>query len=197
MSRLFRYIFRELFSPFLLGLSIYTFVLLMNVIFNVTEFAIKRNIPFTAVFKIIALSMPQLLTLTIPMSVLLGVLIGVGRMSADSEVIALKACGIGPRRLLIPVLCLGLVGWAVCSSLSLWIEPHASYLRHRLQSRIVLRVDVRKELKSRVLFEEIPGLLLYADKVFAGGSSLNRVILSQTDSQERDLLTTAPRAPVD
>jgi LPS export ABC transporter permease LptG/LPS export ABC transporter permease LptF len=169
----------------------------MNVIFNVTEFAIKRNIPISAVLKLIALAMPQLLTLTIPMSVLLGVLIGVGRLSADSEVIALKACGIGPKRMLIPVLCLGVFGWAVCSALFLWVEPEFSYLRHRLQSRVALRVDVRKELKSRALFEEIPGLLLYADRVYAGGSSLNRVILSQTDAQERDLLTTAPRARLD
>jgi len=197
LSRLYRYIFRELFSPFLLGLSIYTFVLLMNAIFNVTEFAIKRNIAASSIIKIIALSLPQLLTLTIPMAVLLGVLIGVGRLSADSEIIALRACGIGMKRILYPVLCLGILGWMVCSALALWVEPESSLLRHRLTSRIALRSDVRKELKSRVLFEEIPGLLLYADKVFAGGSSLTRVILSQTDGQERDLLTTAPRARLD
>lgn len=193
MSRLYRYILRELFSPFLLGLSIYTFVLLMNAIFNVTEFAIKRNIPTTAVLKIIALSLPQLLTLTIPMSVLLGVLIGVGRLSADSEMIALKACGISYWRVLGPVLSLGILGWVVCSALMIWVEPQSNYLRHRLTSRIVLRADLRKELKPRVVFEEIPGLLLYADKVYAGGSSLERIILSQSDPQDRDLMTTARR----
>jgi lipopolysaccharide export system permease protein len=193
LSRLYRYLFRELFSPFLLGLCIYTFVLLMNAIFSVTEFAIKRNIPTPAVLKIIALSMPQLLALTIPMSVLLGVLIGIGRLSADSEMIALKACGIGYRRVLGPVLTLGFLGWALCSALVIWIEPQSNYLRHRLTSRLVLSSDLRKELKSRVVFEEIPGLLLYADKVYAGGSSLEKVILAQSDPQERDLLTTARR----
>jgi len=193
LSRLYRYILRELFSPFLLGLSIYTFVLLMNAIFNVTEFAIKRNIPTTSVLKIIALSLPQLLALTVPMSVLLGVLIGIGRLSADSEMIALKACGIGYWRVLVPVLSLGLFGWVVCSALVIWVEPQSNYLRHRLTSRIVLSSDLRKELKPRVVFEEIPGLLLYSDKVYAGGSSLEKVILFQSDSDARDLLTTARR----
>ncbi len=191
MSRLYRYILRELLSPFCLGLSIYTFVLLMNAIFSVTEFAMKRNIPTIAVLKIIALSLPQLLALTIPMSVLLGVLIGIGRLSADSEMIALKACGIGYRRVLGPVLSLGILGWVLCSALVIWVEPQSNYLRHRLTSRIVLSSDLRKELKPRVVFEEIPGLLLYADKVYAGGSSLEKVILFQSDPDERDLLTTA------
>ena len=197
MSRLYRYIFRELFTPFLLGLAIYTFVLLMNAIFNVTEFAIKRNIPTPAVLKILALSLPQLLALTIPMSVLLGVLIGIGRLSADSEIVALRACGIGYWRIAIPVLSLGVLGWLACSGLVLWIEPQTDFLRHRLTSRIALRTDLRKELKSRVVFEEIPGLLLYAEKVYAGGSSLEHVILSQSDPQQRDLLTTARRGRLD
>ena len=197
MFRLYRYIFRDLASPALLGLAIYTFVLLMNAIFDVAEFAIKKNLPITAVLKILALSLPQLLTLTIPMSVLLGVLIGVGRLSADSEIIAMRASGIGYWRVLFPVTALGLVGWALCSSLILWVEPEADYLRHRLGSRLMLRSDLRKELKPRVLFEDIPGMLLYADLVYSGGSSLERVILSQSDPQGRDLLTTARRGRLD
>jgi LPS export ABC transporter permease LptG/LPS export ABC transporter permease LptF len=194
---LYRYIFRDLASPALLGLTIYTFVLLMNAIFDVAEFAIKKNLPITAVLKILALSLPQFLTLTVPMAVLLGVLIGVGRLSADSEVIAMRACGIGYWKVLFPVMALGLLGWALCSSLVLWIEPEANYLRHRLASRLVLRSDLRKELKSRVLFEDIPGMLLYADRVYSGGSSLEHVILSQSDPQGRDLLTTARRGRLD
>src|SRR5262249_4619081 len=149
------------------------------------------------VLKILALSLPQFLTLTVPMSVLLGVLIGVGRLSADSEIIAMRSCGIGYWKVLIPVMALGLLGWALCSSLLLWIEPGSDFLKHRLASRLALRSDLRKELKSRTLFEEIPGMLLYADKVYGGGSSLERVILSQTDPQGRDLLTTARRGRLD
>src|SRR5512139_1018161 len=110
VSRISRYTFKEVFFPTLLGLMIYTFDLLMNAIFNVAEFAIKKNLPLGAVGKLLALSLPQFLTLTIPMSVLLGTLIGVGRLSADSEIIALRACGISYRRILMPILALGVLG---------------------------------------------------------------------------------------
>ena len=197
MLRLYRYAFREILSPSLLGLTIYTFVLLMNAIFNVMEFVIKKDLPTSAVLKLLALSLPQFLALTIPMSVLLGVLIGVGRLSADSEIIALKASGLSYWRVLAPVVTLGILGWMTCSALALWVEPKADYIRHRIASRLVLKSDLRKELKPRVVFEEIPGLLLYADKVYGGGSSLDRVILSQSDPQGRDLVTTAKRGRLD
>ena len=197
MLRLYRYAFREILSPSLLGLTIYTFVLLMNAIFNVMEFVIKKDLPTSAVLKLLALSLPQFLALTIPMSVLLGVLIGVGRLSADSEIIALKASGLSYWRVLAPVVTLGILGWMTCSALALWVEPKADYIRHRIGSRLVLKSDLRKELKPRVVFEEIPGLLLYADKVYGGGSSLDRVILSQSDPQGRDLVTTAKRGRLD
>jgi LPS export ABC transporter permease LptG/LPS export ABC transporter permease LptF len=197
LFRTFRYVFREVFTPTLLGLAIYTFVLLMNAIFSVAELAIRKNLPVTSVFKLLALSLPQFLALTIPMSVLLGTLIGVGRLSADSEVIALRACGVSYRRILMPVLALGALGWLACCCMVIWIEPQSNFIRHRLATRLMLRSDLRKELKPRVFFEELPGLLLYSDKVYQGGSSLEYVLLYQTDPQGRDLITSARRGHLD
>jgi len=197
LRRLERYVFREVFSPALLGLAIYTFVMLMSAIFDVAELAIKKNLPASSVLKILALSLPQLLVVTIPMSVLLGILIGIGRLSADSEVVALRACGLSYSRVLFPVLGLGFVGWVVCGSLALWVEPETNYRRHQVAAKVILRSDLRKELKPKVVFEDIPGLLLYAEKVYRGGSSLEQVLLFQTDPQGRDLLTTARRGHLD
>jgi lipopolysaccharide export system permease protein len=197
MFRIFRYVFREVLTPTLLGLAIYTFVLLMNAIFNVAELAIRKNLPVTAVLKLLALSLPQFLALTIPMSVLLGTLIGIGRLSSDSEVIALRACGISYRKVLVPVFFLGILGWLACSALVLWIEPSSNLVRHRLATRMMLKSDLRKELKPRVFFEELPGMLLFADKIYQGGSSLEHVLLCQTDPQGRDLITTARRGHLD
>jgi len=197
LFRLPRYVFREVFSPAILGLVIYTFVLLMNAIFDVAELAIKKDLPLTAVLQILALSLPRFLALTIPMSTLLGVLIGVGRLSADSELIAMRACGISYRKIFVPVFLLGALGWLVCSVLVLWIEPKANYARHRIVTRLFLRSDFRKELRPRVFFEDLPGMLLYAEAVYRGGSSLEHILLFQTDSEGRDLFTTARRGHLD
>ena len=131
------------------------------------------------------------------MSTLLGVLIGVGRLSADSELIAMRACGISYRKIFVPVFLLGALGWLVCSVLVLWIEPKANYARHRIVTRLFLRSDFRKELRPRVFFEDLPGMLLYAEAVYRGGSSLEHILLFQTDSEGRDLFTTARRGHLD
>jgi lipopolysaccharide export system permease protein len=197
LLRISRYVFREVLTPTFLGVVIYTFVLLMNAIFNVAELAIRKNLPLTTVLKVLALSLPQFLALTIPMSVLLGTLIGVGRLSADSEIIALRACGISYRKVLLSILALGFLGWAVCSALVIWIEPTSTFVRHRLSTKMILKSDLRKELKPRVFFEDLPGMLLYSDKIYDGGSSLEHVLLYQTDPKGRDLVTTARRGSLE
>jgi LPS export ABC transporter permease LptG/LPS export ABC transporter permease LptF len=197
LHRISRYVFREILSPSLLGIALYTFVLLMNVIFQVAELAIKKDLPLIAILRILALSLPQILALTIPMSVLLGVLIGVGRLSSDSELTALRACGISYRKVILPILALGTIGWVVCSALVHWVEPKTNYLRHRITSRLFLQADPRKDLKPRVFFEDLPGMLLYADKVARRGESLERILLYQTDPDGRELLTSARRGRLD
>ncbi len=191
MSKISRYVFREVFSPTLLGIAIYTFVLLIKAIFEVVEMAMRYNLALRAVLKILALSLPQFLALTIPMAILLGTLIGVGRLSADSEIIALRACGISYRRVILPVLFLGFLGWLASIAMVLWLEPRCNFTRHQLSTRLALRSDLRTELKPRVFFEDIPGMLLYAEKVYRGGSSLEHVFLYQTDPQGREMITTA------
>ncbi len=100
MKILDRYLFREVFRPTLLGIGLYTFVLLMNNFFLVARLAIQRNLSAGAILEVIALQMPRIALLTIPMGILLGVLIGLGRLSADSEVVALRASGVQSRSLL-------------------------------------------------------------------------------------------------
>ena len=57
--------------------------------------------------------LPQALALTIPMALLIGLLVGLGRLSADREFVVMMACGISPYRLLQPVLVFAVVCWGV------------------------------------------------------------------------------------
>ena len=99
-----RAVLREIWPPFLLGFVAYTFVLLIRTILFLADFAVRRSAPFLEVAKLVALSLPWIVVLTLPMAFLLGVLIGLGRLSADSELTALGACGVGPASLYTPVL---------------------------------------------------------------------------------------------
>src|SRR5262245_22771659 len=119
IDTIWKYIFREVLSPTFLGLCVYVLVFVMNALFELAELAIKKDLSIRSVVTILFYYMPRVLEMTTPMAILLGVLVGIGRLSTDSEVIALRAGGVSYWKILYPVLCLGIIGWMVSSSLIL------------------------------------------------------------------------------
>lgn len=192
-----RYVFKEILSPVLLGLMIYVLVFLMNALFDLAELAIKKDIPVGVVLKLLLFLMPRVLEMTLPMSILLGIMIGVGRLSADSELIALRASGVSYRRILLPILFIAIGGWLASSWLILRVEPWAKYTQRRLLSEQIYSADLRREIKPRVFFEQIPGLILYADEVHQDGDFLDRVFLTHTDAEGHEVVTLGRRAQID
>ncbi|GAI92028.1 unnamed protein product, partial [marine sediment metagenome] len=85
-----RYILKEIISPFIIGLFAYTFVLLMNQILDMSELFIERGVPLQVVLVLFIYLIPAMMAFSLPMSVLLGTLSGLSRMSSDIEVTALK-----------------------------------------------------------------------------------------------------------
>ena len=192
-----RYVFREVRSPALLGLGVYVLVFLMNALFELAELAIKKDLGVAAVLKLLLYYLPRVLILTIPMAVLLGILVGVGRLSTDSEVVALRSCGVSYWRIMSPALALGLVGWALVSILILGVEPWSKYQQRRIMNQLSTSADLRRQIKPRVFFEEIPGMLLYADEVHEGGDFLDRVFIYQSEPDGKELVTVASRAQIE
>jgi LPS export ABC transporter permease LptF/LPS export ABC transporter permease LptG len=195
-SRLSRYVFREVVSPTLLGMLVYILVFLMNALFDLAELAIKKDMPVQIVLKLLAYLLPRVLEMTLPMALLLGILIGLGRLSADSELIAIRASGISYRFILVPIMGLAFFCFGLSLVLTLWVDPPARYLQRRLYSQQLYSADVRREIKPRVFFEQVPGLLLYADDVYQEGDFLGRVFMHQTDPQGREVVTLARRSQI-
>ena len=195
--RLQRYVFREVLSPTILGLVLYILVFLMNALFEMAELAIKKDIPLSVVGRLLGYLLPQILEMTLPMALILGILIGVGRLSADSELIALRASGVSYRRILTPVLTLAGISFAASLAMTLFAEPQAKYLQRRLYNQQLYSSDLRREIKPRVFFEQVPGLLMYADDVYQEGDFLGRVFLHQTDQEGREVVTLARRAQIE
>jgi LPS export ABC transporter permease LptG/LPS export ABC transporter permease LptF len=191
MSRLDRYVFRELLGPTLLGLLIYGVVLLMNLLLQAAELFIRRDLPLQLVGQYIALSLPRILVLIIPMAVLLGVLVGIGRLAADSEITALRACGISDRRLLVPVAALGLAASGASWGLFNLAVPAANYAQHQLNARIFLSGDINREIQPRVFYENLPNMLIYADAASPSEGTLQRVLLYQKSPTGHEELSIA------
>src|SRR6202020_896684 len=95
---------------------------------------------------------PGVLAFTTPMAILIGVLLGLGRMSADSEIIALSALGIGRRRILVPVGVLATTGAIVTLAMTLWLAPLAlKTLRSRQADLTASQINL--PLQARVFVE--------------------------------------------
>jgi hypothetical protein len=103
-----RYVVREVLPPTGLGLLLFTFILLLDQITNLMKVLVSRGADLATVARAFAYLLPSIFSVTIPMAFLLGVLLAFGRLASDSEIVALRASGVSPARLLRPVLGLSL-----------------------------------------------------------------------------------------
>src|SRR6185436_19441925 len=104
-----RYLARELISPFCFGGALFTFFLVIDRIYHLTDLVITKGVPFHLVIQLLVFMLPSFLAHTLPMALLVAVLLAGGRLAGDLEIIACKAAGISTLRLFRPVLGAGLV----------------------------------------------------------------------------------------
>ena len=97
MRILTRYILREVTSHALIGVAVFTFVLFTRDLARILELVVRNSAPLPSVAEIFFFTVPVALTYTLPMGVLVGILIGLSRLSADSEITAMRAAGISGR----------------------------------------------------------------------------------------------------
>ncbi|MGZ4886907.1 MAG: LPS export ABC transporter permease LptF, partial [Candidatus Aminicenantales bacterium] len=155
-----RYILKEIVPPFFIGLLVTTFVLLMNQILVLAELFIDKGVPAGLVVRLLGWLIPSLLAFAVPMSVLTGVLGGLARLSADSEIVAFQTLGMGSRRLLRPLAVFGVASWIVASGLALFFAPRANFrwvkaMTDSVLARAELRVnplEFNETLANTVLF---------------------------------------------
>ena len=95
MSILTRYVLKEMIGPTFLGFIFYTSIILMQRLFDMAGMIIRRSLSGSAVMKLLLYSLPNIIVLTVPMALLFGILIAIGRLSADSEIVAMPKRGTG------------------------------------------------------------------------------------------------------
>lgn len=143
-----RYVLHELIAPLGISVGVFTFFLIIDRVYELTDLVITKQVPFRLVLFLLWFLLPPLLTLTLPVGLLLAVLISCGRLAGDFEVAALKASGVSPLRLLRPFLAAGLTVGLLVAWLTLLVNPWAaaafqSNLFEILQSRAVTGIQER------------------------------------------------------
>ena len=190
-----RYIVREVFRHALLGLVVFTFVFFVPQLVRLMELFVRHSGSGARILTLFLCLFPAVFVFTVPMATLIGVLLGLGRMSADSEIIALTALGIGRRRILLPVGVLALTGAVVTLAMTTWLGPLALRTFRTLQADLITS-QVSFALQPRVFDERFPKLVLYVNDVSASGTQWHGVFLAQTGSESGSQLTLAENAIV-
>jgi LPS export ABC transporter permease LptG len=168
MKILTRYILKEMIGPTLLGFAFYTSIMLMQRLFDMAGMIIRKSLPFEDVMRLLILAIPNIIVLTVPMSLLFGILIAVGRMSADSEIIAMRALGISMRQIYVPVFLFSLALFGINLYLINEVMPRGNSQLQALRAEIVTS-SVEKEIKPRVFYDEYEGVMIYIDEVEPNG----------------------------
>jgi lipopolysaccharide export system permease protein len=174
---LYTHIIKELISPFVLGLLIFTFILLTNRILKLMDLVVNKGVGLEEVIKLITYLLPSFFMLTIPMSVLLAILIALGRLSADNELIAMKASGVSLYQILAPFLALCITGFLLTNMLTLLLLPEGNRaFKNQLFS--LSKRHSEANLQERIFNDDFEDLIIYINEIPGQGKRMRGIIIS-------------------
>jgi len=164
MRILTRYILREVSAHALIGVAIFTFVLFTRDLGHILELVVRASAPLPSVAEVFSFTIPLALTYTLPMSVLVGILIGLSRLAADSEITAMRASGMGVWSFLRVLSIFVFAAWAVALLNGLYVAPRAQAALGHLEDRLK-GSQVSFEIQPRVFYEGFPKIVVYVNDV--------------------------------
>jgi LPS export ABC transporter permease LptG/LPS export ABC transporter permease LptF len=192
-----RYILKEVLSHALIGAAVFTFVIFMRDVGRLLELVVRNSAPVPSVAEIFFLIMPTALTVTIPMGVLVGILIGLSRMAADSEVTAMRASGVSVRTFLKIVAIFGFAAWIIALFNTAVLAPRSTAALADLQKSMASS-QISFEVQPRVFYEDFKNYVLYVEDVStaSGGALWKNVFLADITTPGAPKITIAKEAVV-
>lgn len=195
------YILRELISPFIFGMGIFTSLgLSIGAVFELVREVAESGLPMEIAFKILFLKMPEFIVLAFPMSILLASLMAYSRLSSDSELIALRSIGVNIYRLILPTIVFSLLIVTLTFLIDNFVAPAANY-----EAKITLEkalnkpkptfktenillpqyesVELKKDHSKKIMTR-----LFYAEE-FDGNRMKNITVLDRTQRSVSQIIT--------
>ena len=162
-----------------LALLVFTFTLMIPPIMDQAQDLLTKGVDGWTVAHLMVLLVPQGLSVTIPMALLIGLLMGLGRLSGDRETVALQACGISIIRLYRPIALLALLATVATGYTMIVLLPDANQAWRDIVFR-TLAARAEDEVKPRVFDSGLPGLVLYVRDVDLQGTDWTDVFLADS-----------------
>jgi len=174
-----RYILKEIALPFFMILCVMTFVLLLGKVLQLMDLMINKGIGFSDIVQLILFLMPSFLMFTIPISLLIAILIGMGRLSGDNEITILKMSGVSLYQLAFPVAVAAVIAFALTGITTLFLVPYGNVASKNLLFNMA-KQKASIGIQEKVFIDDFRGILLYAESIPIHGDFLEGVLVSDT-----------------
>jgi LPS export ABC transporter permease LptG/LPS export ABC transporter permease LptF len=191
-----RYILGEIFSHALIGCALFTFILFMRELPHILDMVVRNSSTLTIVAEVFLFMLPNIFVLTIPMGVLVGVLLGLSRLAADSEIVAMRASGLGIGYFVRVASIVAVGGTLFGLFNSLYVAPRANQAILDLDR--LLATQATYEIEPRVFYEDFKNTVLYVQDVRSGTGAANwrQVFMADVTDPSAPKITTAASATV-
>ncbi len=189
---LWRYILRDVFLYSLLGLSVFSLLLVVQNTLRFLEDLLAAGVGLRGLTLLVGLILPSYLAYAIPTSLLMGVLLAFGRMSADGEIIAMRASGVSVPRLLPPVLALGTLAAVLTGYLLFELEPRS----HQRMKQLVREMARTVKLMEPGSFRRLGQRTVYVHDIGDETCPLKGVLIGDFSDPRRTLYIAARCASV-
>lgn len=190
-----QYIFFEMLPSFILGLLVFISIILMFQVLRLTEFALVHNVALKTIAEIIGYVIISMLPILFPMALLFSVLLTYGRLSQDSEIVAMKASGLPMGTLLLPALILSLVVGVISAQLSFSIAPWGNRQFEVLYTRLA-NTKAGAVIKEGTFSEGFFDMVVYANEVDSDKGRLKKVFIYDEKSGDVPLTIIAKEGEI-
>lgn len=197
MRILTRYVLKEVLQHAALGAALFTFVIFMRDVGRILELIVRNSAPLPSVAELFFLTLPTAFTITIPMGVLVGILIGLSRLAADSEVTAMRSSGMGAATFVGIISIFAVAMWMLALVNSVWVAPRSAAELVQLQQSLKSS-QASFAIQPRVFYENFKDTVLYVQDVKAGSGAAvwENVFLADIRNPSSPKVTVAERAVV-
>jgi len=177
-----RYIMREVLSPTLLCIVVFTLVLVLGRAVKLIDMIINKGVAPTDILVLLATLLPTFFSISLPLAFLMGIMIGLGRMSADSEIVALKSAGIGLAKISVPIFALALIFALLTGATNIWAKPWG-YKSFATKSFEIVRQQATIGLQPRIFMNQFNDLVLYANEIDDRRNQLQGLFIVEKNPQ--------------
>ena len=190
-----RYIFKELFPPFITSLLFFSFIFLMAKILDITNLVVNYNTTLITVFSLLFYSMPSFLIFVIPISITMSVLLIFLKMSSENEIVALKSSGVSIYNFIPSVFLFCIFGVVFTYVMITYFQPSGRYAFAKTASAIMAE-NIELGLKERCFNDNFDKVILYANKIDIKNKTIEDIFIEDKRTAESVTTVIAPEGMI-